>query len=331
MPTRHDLQRIIESAIDFAIIVTDLEGVVITWNAGAENIFGWRRDEIVGASADRIFTPEDRAADRSGQEMRTALADGRASDERWHLRRDGSRLWASGELMPLRSEDGAHHGYVKIVRDRTRQREAGERLRESEDRFKALLETVETAFAIIQVKFDADDRPVDYRFVEANPAFERQAGVNLHGKWVTEFAPDLERFWFETYGHVARSGEPASFENYAKAFGRWFDVRAIRIGAPAEHQIAIFFNDVTARRELQNRNAAIQKLSDRLGDRRSPPTSRRRPPRSSARHSGSTRSGTGRSIPARKPSSSTVAGLRKAVRIARASCVSATMAAASTN
>jgi PAS domain S-box-containing protein len=261
MTARHHLQNVIESAIDFAVIVTDLEGVVTDWNAGAENIFGWRREEIVGVSGERVFTAEDRAAGRVRDEMRTALAEGRASDERWHLRKDGRRFWASGELMPLRREDGAHQGYVKIVRDRTRQQEDSQRLRETQDRFRTLLQTIETAFAIVEVKFDADDRPVDYRFLEANPAFERQAGVDLHGKWVTEFAPDLERFWFDTYGRVAWTGEPANFESYAKAFGRWFEVRAMRVGEPGEHQIAIFFNDVTDRRVAQERLRASEALA----------------------------------------------------------------------
>ncbi|MCJ2099679.1 PAS domain S-box protein [Methylobacterium sp. E-046] len=261
MPVRHHLQHVIESAIDFAIIGTDLNGVVTDWNAGAENIFGWRCDEIVGTSAERLFTALDRATDRPDEEMRLAVADGRASDERWHLRKDGTQFWASGELMPLRIEDGTHQGYVKIVRDRTRQHEAGERLRETRDRFETLLQTVETAFAIVEVKFDDQDRPVDYRFLEANPAFERQAGVNLRGKWVTEFAPNLERFWFETYGHVAWTGEPANFESYAEAFGRWFDVRAIRVGEPTERQIAIFFNDTTERRVAEERLRASEALA----------------------------------------------------------------------
>ncbi|OLS60285.1 Blue-light-activated protein [Pseudomonas putida] len=126
-------------------------------------------------------------------------------------------------------------------------------LRKSEERFRTILETVESAFAIVKVKFDAADRPIDYQFVEANPAFERQAGVDLRGKWVTEFAPDLEDFWFQTYGHVAKTGEPATFENYAEAFKRWFDVRAVKIGEPDERLIAIIFSDVTERRNAEER------------------------------------------------------------------------------
>jgi len=261
MPARHHLQQVIENAIDFAIVVMDREGLVTDWNQGARKIFGWSRQEMLGASADRLFTAEDRARDRPREEMRLALAHGQADDERWHARRDGGRFWASGELMPLRDAHGTHQGYVKILRDRTRQHETGKQLREFKDRFETLLETVETAFAIVEVKFDADDRPVDYRFIEANPAFERQAGVDLQGKWVTEFAPDLERFWFDTYGRVALTGEPANFESYAEAFGRWFDVRAIRVGEPEERQIAIFFNDVTDRRKAEERLRASEKIA----------------------------------------------------------------------
>jgi PAS domain S-box-containing protein len=261
MPARRHLQQIIDTAIDFAVIVIDLDGIVTDWNGGAERIFGWPDREIVGASIERIFTDEDRAEGRHREEMRLALAEGRAGDERWHRRKAGSRFWASGEMTLLRGADGAPEGFAKIVRDQTRQRDAFERLRRSQDRFRALVETMETAFAIVEVKFDAEDRPVDYRFLEANPAFERQAGVNLRGKWVTEFAPALERFWFETYGRVAWTGEPANFENYANTFERWFDVRAIRVGDPAERQIAIFFNDVTARKCAEER---LHRLNDTL-------------------------------------------------------------------
>lgn len=166
--------------------------------------------------------------------LRAALDDTRVDARSLSIGLDGGQMAASRHMV----------AELKASR---------EALRQSEERFRTILETIEAAFAIVQVKFDADDRPVDYRFVEANPAFELQAGVNLRGKWVTEFAPNLESFWFETYGHVAKTGEPASFENYANTFERWFDVRAVRVGDPAERQIAIIFSDVTERRNAQER------------------------------------------------------------------------------
>lgn len=252
---------VFESAVDFAIIVTDPQGIVTDWNPGAQRVLGWTSEEMLACDVERIFTTEDRANDIIELEMQRALQDGCASDERWHIRKDGQRFWASGEMMPLLDDNGERLGFVKILRDRTEEHLAGTALQNFQQRFETIIKTIEAAFAIVEVKFDADDNPVDYRFVEANPAFERQSGVNLRGKWVTEYAPNLEPFWFETYGHVAKTGEPTIFESYAEAFQRWFDVRAVRVGDPADRQIAIFFNDVTARREAQERLRVSEALA----------------------------------------------------------------------
>ncbi len=378
---------ILDSAVDYAIVALDLDGLVTEWNEGARRLLGWTKGEMLGRPAALFFTEEDRQAGVPQAEISAALLEGRGIDERWHQRKDGSRFWANGEMMPLRDQAGTLQGFIKILRDWTGQHQAAEKnradaefmrsvlasssdcikvldldarltfmseggqrvmevsdfeairgrawpdfwhgqgnvdarnalaaaraggighfrgtadtmagtsrwwdvrvtpilgsdgrpekllsvsrditamqaaeaaLRAGEERFRTILDTAEAAFAIVQVRFDADDRAVDYRFVEANPAFERQASVNLRGKWVTEFAPDLERFWFDTYGRVARTGEPANFESYAKAFERWFDVRAVRIGDPAEQQIAIFFSDITARRVAEDRLRASEALA----------------------------------------------------------------------
>jgi len=129
-----DRQRraILESVVDFAIIVTDHDGTVTDWNSGAERILGWSSEEMCGQTAERFFTPEDRAEDRVGVEMRCALEHGRASDERWHLKKAGSRFWASGEMMPLRNDADQHIGYVKVLWDRTAQHQTREALAATE-------------------------------------------------------------------------------------------------------------------------------------------------------------------------------------------------------
>lgn len=110
---------IVESATDYAIITMDAGRRVTGWNPGAESLFGWSQDEVLGQSADLIFTEEDQAAGRPREEVQEARESGRASDDRWHVRRDGSRFFAAGALMPLLGEMG---GFVKIVRDRTAER-----------------------------------------------------------------------------------------------------------------------------------------------------------------------------------------------------------------
>jgi PAS domain S-box-containing protein len=109
----------VENVEDIAIFAMDLAGRIVHWNAGATRILGYARDEILGSPLDRIFTPEDAAAGAPQQELREAAAMGRASDERWHVRRDGSRFWALGIVVQIRNRDGEHIGYGKFLRDRT--------------------------------------------------------------------------------------------------------------------------------------------------------------------------------------------------------------------
>ena len=128
---------IVESATDDAFIAMDRERRILGWSAGAEAVIGWSEAEVLGKSADLIFTPADRAAGTPEAEMQAALDKGRCRDERWHLRRDGGRFWAVGELIGL-ADPAA--GFVKVLRDRTERKQAEERLRESEDHFRHTVE-----------------------------------------------------------------------------------------------------------------------------------------------------------------------------------------------
>ena len=133
------LRLIVESATDFAIFSMDPDGLVTSWNVGAERVLGYSESEILGHTADVIFTPQDREAGIPEQERRLALTQGRAEDERWTMRKDGSLFWASGLAMPL--GDRAL-GFIKIFRDRTEGHRAEARLRESEERFRLLATTI---------------------------------------------------------------------------------------------------------------------------------------------------------------------------------------------
>ena len=125
-----------ESAIDFAIVLTDTQGVITDWNPAAAQVLGWTADEMIGCHAARFFTPEDRANGRVEVEMELSLRDGRASNERWHVRKDGQRIWASGEMMPLHDDSGTHLGFMKILRDRTKEHLAGQALKEAKERYR---------------------------------------------------------------------------------------------------------------------------------------------------------------------------------------------------
>ena len=123
-----DWRLLVESVQDYAIFMLDPEGHVATWNRGAEAIKGYQAAEIIGSHFSRFYEPEDKATRLPERELATARAVGRVEQEGFRLRKDGTRFWATGLLMPL---DGSAAGFVKIARDRTERRHAEERLRES--------------------------------------------------------------------------------------------------------------------------------------------------------------------------------------------------------
>lgn len=202
-------RQILDSAIDYAIVATDLDGRVTRWNEGAHRVIGWTEQEMLGQQVHRFFTPEDNANGQVAKEMSRALQTGRGTDERWHLKKSGSRFWASGEMTPLKGEDGHVIGFVKVLSDRTVQRLAAEALEQSERRYRLLYEAIDAGFCIVEVKYDEKQSPCDYRFLEVNPAFEKQTGLrNATGKWMRDLAPGHEQYWFDTYQHQDRGVHP---------------------------------------------------------------------------------------------------------------------------
>ena len=136
-----DLQAglILASAVDYAIIAMDLDGLVTFWSEGAYRVLGWTEAEMLGRPASTFFTMDDRRNGVPQAEMQNALALGRGNDERWHLRKDGTSFWANGELMPLRDEAGLVQGLIKVLRDRTEQRQAAEKQRTNAEFLRSIL------------------------------------------------------------------------------------------------------------------------------------------------------------------------------------------------
>ena len=125
-------------------------------------------------------------------------------------------------------------------------------LRRREEHYRSLFQSIDAGFCLVEMRFDAAGRAVDYRFLEINRAFADQTGLpDAAGRWMRELAPDHEQHWFDTYGEVARTGQPIRFEKAANALGRWYDVYAYRVDEPALNHVAILFNDITERRRIE--------------------------------------------------------------------------------
>jgi PAS domain S-box-containing protein len=245
------------------VVEMDPQGRITLVNQKYCDMLGYTQVELIGMSVRDVTAPDSRAATLGGMAALAAGGPGFVHDKHY-LRKDGSLLPASSSINALRSAGGEFLGMVAIVLDTTEGRLAEEKLRASEERYRTLFESMDQGFAILEMIFDHDGRPVDYRFLEMNAMFERHTSfADATGKTARELVPELDRFWFDTYGRVALTGEAIRFENEAPAMGRWFDVYATPIGGAGSGRVALLFSDITARKrsEEQLRHLAAD-LSD---------------------------------------------------------------------
>lgn len=181
---------VIDNVEDFAVFTTDLEGRHLSWNRGVERLLGYAEEEWLGRHASIIFTPEDREQREPEREMETALREGRAKDQRWHLRRDGTRFWTNGLLMLLRDEAGRARGFAKILRDDTSGKRAEDELRRAhdeleqkvEERTRALQEMSGALLAEIDERRQSEGRVRELlrRVVDAQEIERRRIAQDLH-------------------------------------------------------------------------------------------------------------------------------------------------------
>jgi len=146
--TQNNYDRLLINAItDYAIYMLDPEGRVSNWNAGAERFKGYKPEEIIGQNFSRFYTPEDQAAGLPQQYLEISAKTGSFEGEGWRVRKDGSRFWAHVVIDPIRNEAGTLLGFAKITRDLTERRQTEEKLRQTQEQFRLLVQGV-TDYAI---------------------------------------------------------------------------------------------------------------------------------------------------------------------------------------
>lgn len=158
--------------------------------------------------------------------------------------------WFTFTWTPLRDDDGVVAGFHCAANETTERVLAEQSLHGA---YQTLLQSIDDGFCIIELMFDEGGHVADYRIVETNAAFERQSGLaGACGRRIRELLPDLEPFWFEAFGRVARSGRPERIEYCTQGVAsRWYDVRASRVGEPWRHRLAILFNEITERKRTE--------------------------------------------------------------------------------
>lgn len=170
-------------------------------------------------------------------------------------------------FVPVIDDNGMVEAVAGTTRDVTERKEVEEACRKSEEKYRSLFEKMDEGFCILEMQFDENKNPVDWRYLETNTAFEEQTGLkNVEGKFASNLMPDLEEHWFEKYGKVALTGEPIQFEDYAGELERWFEISAFRIGEPEEQKVAVLFNNITERKQNEISNAYLGAIIDNSDD-----------------------------------------------------------------
>jgi PAS domain S-box-containing protein len=261
------LADVVETA-DMPFGVGTPDGRLLTFNQAFADLTGYNRDELLQRQFTWAtdLTPEEWRASENARLAEAVRTRQPVRYEKEYIRKDGTRVPVELFVQPAFDAAGNLLHFRCFLSNITARKQAEEALRQSEDRYRLMFDTMLEGFCIIEVLFDAHDKPVDYRFLETNAAFEKQTGLHdAQGRRMRDLAPEHEAHWFEIYGKIALTGAPARFINEAKALNRWFDVSAYRIGGAESRNVAILFNDITeakraeaeVRRNLQLLQAVI--------------------------------------------------------------------------
>ncbi len=250
---------IILRSIGDAVIATDVEGKVKMLNAVAEALTGWPEAEARGKPLTEVFNIINEESRRKVENpVAHVLREGAIVGLANHtllIARDGTERPIADSAAPIFDAQGGLTGVVMVFRDKT-----------TEQNYRTLFKKMLDGFAVHEIVRDAAGRPVDYRFLDINPAAENIFGLqsrDVIGKTVMEIFPQTEQFWIEAFGRVVQTGEPANFENYAQSMNKFFNVTAFRTNST---QFAVIFQDITARRQAEQALRESEKKHRSLTD-----------------------------------------------------------------
>jgi PAS domain S-box-containing protein len=249
----------------FGIYLVDADFKLMQVSLGARKVFS-NVNPLLGrdfAQVLRVIWPEPFAGEAIAR-FRHTLDTGEpfVSYSTVEQRKDiGEREAYDWRIERITLPDG-RFGVVCFFYDLSERQRLEEALRESEARYRTLFNTMLEGFCVIEMIYDAEGNPVDFRFLQANEVFEEQSGLReVLGKTMRELIPDHEEYWFQAYGQVALTGTPVHFVNEAKGLNRWYEIYAYRLGGPGSRQVAIMFNNVT---ELKKAEEALRRFNETL-------------------------------------------------------------------
>lgn len=226
-------------------------GTILFTNAAYARSRGTTADSLIGKNFWEFVAASDRTSVQDMLDQLSPSAPEVRIENRFEAV-DGTRwtLWTNCGLAF--DTDGKATEVQSTGIDISDRKRVEQALRESEERYRTLFNSIDEGFCVLEILFDDSGRGCDHRFVEVNPAFERQTGlVDATGKTALQLVPDLEPQWPERYGRIALSGEAERFIDHSPAMGRWFEVDAFPIGDPDQRRVALLFTNITARKKTE--------------------------------------------------------------------------------
>ncbi len=252
------IRRLVDANI-VGIIIWNIDGQIIEANDAFLRMVGYDREDLASGRVNRTDLTPQEWRERDTRTLAEMKARGTVQPfEKEYFRKDGGRIPV---LIGVTAFDEKRNQGVGFVLDLTERKRAEAELRDLEQNYRMLFESIDEGFCTIEVLFDQNGKPIDYRFLQISPSFERQTGIkNAAGKRMREIAPEHEEHWFEIYGRIALTGEAMRFENEARQLGRWYDVYAFRVADPRCRRVGILFNDITERKRAEKRLRASEQL-----------------------------------------------------------------------
>lgn len=259
--TRHEHERsrlaaIVDSSNE-AIISVDTQGLLVTWNRGAERLFGYSAEEILGRSVALLDAPDGRSEE--AELLANILHGGHISSyDTVRLRKDGSPVDISITVSPIKTPDGKVLGTSRIINDATPRKIWEAALVKSEERYRTLFAEIDEAFSIIEKVDEQDGSQSDYRILVANPSFTAQSGVgNVIGKTIREAFPQDSQDWIDTYDAILKTGVAARFEHELQVQKRILGLYAFRLNDSTQRRVALLFADITERKRADRRQKLL--------------------------------------------------------------------------
>jgi PAS domain S-box-containing protein len=263
LETADNSYRLLVAQVHQAAVTLTQEGLIVSCNRRFGEVLGRTASSLRGRSLSEFVADESKAT------LERMLRDGCSEEIQDFVTLVGSDGTLSRLYLGVRPIREGALGLCLMLTDLTEHRHyeelqrAQEALRASEERYRYLFESIDQGFCVIEVLCDEHDNPVDYRFLETNPSFENQTGMQeVVGRTMRELRPNHEDYWFQTYGEVALTGTPIRFQARAASLNRWYDVFAFRVGDPAERKVAILFHDNTAQRQTEEALRAADRRKD---------------------------------------------------------------------